>query len=85
MSKKMIAPQTNITIVKPNGMTDHDHLQPEISLDRLGPFIFGAAAVFDGEDDNSKKISADKKNRHGDEKIKQRVHPWRHSRCLLRK
>ena len=73
----------------------HDHCQtewdggpknfePEVSLNGSRPFILRATAVFNREHDNHEKNQCSKEDRHRDEKIKERIDPCRHGRCLFR-
>ena len=85
MSKKMSAPQTNITMVKPKGITDQSTSSQIFPFDGFRAVIVTAAAIFDGEDENNQKNQRNEKNRHRDEKKEKRIHPCRHGGCLLRK
>src|SRR6266850_897585 len=73
----------------------HDHRQtqrdcrpknfkPEVSLNGSRPFILRATTIFDREDDNHEKNHRSEEYRHRDQKIKERIDPWRYRRCLFR-
>ena len=66
-----------------HGQTERDHrpknFQPELSLDGSRPFILGAAAIFDGEDDNQRKKSAQRKKptpRRENKRARRPLTPW---------
>ena len=81
----MLAPQVNITMVRPNGITRPEDLQRHAAVRHVRQFLLRAPAVADGEIEDRAEDQQREEDRDRQQKVEQVIHFGRERGRLFRK